>query len=237
MNLILFDAEEIGRPLAADDVRAKHLLAVLRRRPGDTFDAGIVDGPRGKGTLLKAGPAGIEWSFGSESPSPDFDPITLIAGLPRPQTARKILSEAAALGVRAMRFVATDKGEPSYRSSTLWTTGEWRRHVRAGVEQAFATRIPEVVWGLSLAEALDGAGSGTALIALDNYEASASLATVSLSAQVALAIGSERGWSAPERGLLRERGAALAGLGRRVLRTETACVAALAIVRARMGLF
>ena len=60
--------------------------------------------------------------------------------LPRPQTARKILNEATSLGVASIRFFRSEKGEPGYRASTLWTTGEWRRHLVDGASQAFDTR-------------------------------------------------------------------------------------------------
>ena len=56
MNLILFEAGEVGSPLALTDPRAIHLLRVLKRRKGDLFDAGIVNGPRGKGTVAAIGP-------------------------------------------------------------------------------------------------------------------------------------------------------------------------------------
>ena len=48
---------------------------------------------------------------------------------------------------------------------------------------------------------------------------------------------SNPGWSARDRAFLRANGFALAHLGTRVLRTETAVVAAVALVKARLGLF
>ena len=56
-------------------------------------------------------------------------------------------------------------------------------------------------------------------------------------AAVVLAVGSERGWTAAERDVLRRDGFVLAGLGRRVLRTETAAIAALALAKSAMGLW
>ena len=50
-----------------------------------------------------------------------------------------------------------------------------------------------------------------------------------------LAIGSERGWTEGEVDLLEERGFRMAGLGRRILKTETAAVAAVALLLARLG--
>jgi len=236
VNLILFAAAEIAQPLARADARAQHLLAVLRRKEGDSFDAGLVNGPRGRGTIVAIAPEELRLAFVWGPAPPPLDPIVLIIGLPRPQTARKILQEATALGVGGMHFVRTDRGEANYAQSTLWQSGEWQRHLRAGAEQAFDTRLPEISHGRSLAEALPGAAGG-AKLALDNYEGSGPLGAAAIDPPVALAIGPERGWSEAERALLRGRGFSLVHLGARVLRTETACVASVAIVKARLGWF
>jgi RsmE family RNA methyltransferase len=71
---------------------------------------------------------------------------------------------------------------------------------------------------------------GCSRIALDNYEASHRMAPAPM--PLALAFGPERGWSPAERAILREIGFELAHLGPRVLRTETAVVAALSIAKA-----
>ena len=43
LNLILFSSPETNAPIPRSDPRAVHLLEVLRRREGDTFDAGLID--------------------------------------------------------------------------------------------------------------------------------------------------------------------------------------------------
>lgn len=238
MNLLLFEPAEAAAPLPRRDPRAVHLLDVLRRREGDTFDAGLVDGPRGKGTLVAVGAEALTLAFAWGPPPPPPDPITLLAGLPRPQTARDILRDATTLGVAAIHFVATEKGDPGYAQSSLWHAGEWRRHVRLGAEQAFDTRLPEVTHGRALADVLAALPAGATRLALDNYESPAPLGGLAISAgaPVVVAVGSERGWSAGERERLRAGGFVFVHLGSRVLRTETACLAALTLVRAKLGL-
>lgn len=237
LNLILFHPDEISRPLPRADTRAGHLLQVLRRRPGDTFDAGLIDGPRGKGTIVALTPEHLELAFTWSAEPPPLDPIVLLIGLPRPQTARKILQEAAALGVAAVHFVRTDKGEPSYADSTLWTTGEWERHVQAGAAQAFCTRLPQVSHGHLLADQLNALPVDSSRLALDNYEAPIPLSKchVLRDTSTVVALGSERGWSAGERDLLRAHEFTFAHLGPRVLRLETAVVAAVALIKAQRG--
>ena len=238
VNIILFDSTEIDQPLARSDRRAAHLLTVLRRGPGDSFDAGIINGAQGKATLCTVADESLTFLFTAQIAAPLRDPVTLVIGLPRPQTARDILRDATTLGVAALHFVLTEKGERGYAQSTLWSTGEWRRHVIAGAEQAFATAIPDVTWGRSLA-AVTTALTAPRRLALDNYESPSSLRDwqpAADGAEVVLAIGGERGWANAERALLRLHGFEFFHLGPRALRTETACTAALAIVRTKLGL-
>jgi len=239
VNLILFDPHEVSAPLPRRDPRAQHLLEVLDRREGGTFDAGLINGPRGKGQIEKITPLALTLSFAWGEPPPPLDPIILLIGLPRPQTARKILQESTALGVNALHFFAAEKTGPGYVSSTLWTSGEWRRHLLAGAEQAFCTRLPEVTHGLTLDAALEKTAAAATRLALDNYEAPAPLHKHPLAAgaSVLLALGPERGWSAAERDFLRAHNFSLVHLGQRVLRAETAAVAAVTLIKAQLGLF
>ncbi len=237
MNIVLFEESELGRELPLGDERAVHVLKVLRRGVGDDFDVGLVNGPKGKAVLKAILDTGLVLDFSWGEAEPDLLPIDLVVGLSRPQSMRKILNEATTLGVRSIRFVATERGEPSYAESKLWSTGEWRRHVVAGVAQAFTTRLPQVSWGMSLEEALGELDELGCRLALDNYEGTVRLgkALVGAHGALALAIGSERGWTGKERDLLRDAGWVLAGMGDRVLRTETAVVAAVAVVRELLG--
>jgi RsmE family RNA methyltransferase len=110
--------------------------------------------------------------------------------------------------------------------------------VLAGAAQAFDTRVPEVSHGATLAETFPRLPSTATRLALDNYEATVPLSGCPLPAgsAVVLAVGPERGWSAGERDQLRSNGFTLAGLGTRVLRTETAVIAALTLVKSGRGL-
>lgn len=236
MNIVLFEPSEASLPLPRADRRAQHVLEVLRCGVGDRFDAGLIDGPRGKATIVSFDGIGLTLEFTWGEEPPPLDPITLIVGLPRPQTARKILGEATAMGVGTMHFVTSRRGEASYSRSKLWTTDEWRRHLIEGAAQAFSTRLPVVSAGRTLAEALEALPDHSCRLALDNYEAERPLSGATIAAPAVLASGPERGWSAEERDLLRAGGFELVHLGERVLRVETACLVAVALAKAKMGL-
>ncbi len=235
MNLVLFEPAELAAPLPLADPRAQHILKVLRRAPGDTFVAGLVNGPLGLATLVSAGASALVLAFRPEREPPALPPVTLLIGLPRPQTARDLLRDAATLGAARIHFVATERADPNYAASSLWTSGEWRRHLLAGAAQACDTRLPAVTWTHTLSSALATLPhvSGAARLALDNYEASAPLADAlrdAAAGELVLALGPERGWGPADRAALRAAGFTLSSLGERVLRLETAAAVALGIV-------
>lgn len=240
MNLVLFRRDECPGVLPASDARARHIVSVLRCTPGGMFACGLVNGPRGRARVERLDESGVHLSFDWEpQPPPPLAPLVLLVGLPRPQTARKVLGEATTLGAAKLIFFRSQRGEASYGDSTLWRSGEVQRLLEAAAAQAFCTRLPEVQRTDDLITAVSAfsAGPGSRL-ALDNYEAEAALADAPLAGVPAtLAVGSERGWSSAERAVLREHKFTLAHLGPRVLRTETACTAALAVLKTRLGLW
>lgn len=138
----------------------------------------------------------------------------------------------------SLRFVQTEKSEPGYARSSLWRTNEWQTHLINGAAQAFCTRLPVVTHHESLASAIGDLPAHAQGVAMDNYESPVALGQWPLPSDrpLVLALGAERGWSAGEREALRSAGFAFAHLGPRVLRTETACIAALAILKAKLGL-
>lgn len=238
VNLVLLHPPEIGRPIPRADRRVQHVLTVLRRAPGEEFDAGLVNGPRGKARLATLDATSATFTFTATHPAEPADALTLLVGLCRPQTARDILRDATTLGVAALHFVATERSEASYAASSLWRDDEWRRHVEAGAEQAFSTQLPEVTAGRPLADLLAALPpTPRTLLALDNYEATAALAACPAprTQPLVLALGPERGWGPRDRADLRAAGFTLAHLGSRVLRLETAVIAALTLAKSTRG--
>ncbi len=235
MNIILFDADEIGAPISRTDRRIVHIFDVLRRKVGDAIDVGLVNGPRGKAVLTSATDDWVEFEFQWYQAPPGLLRIDLIVGLARPQTCRKILQEATSLGVSRILLVASDRGETSYAQSKLWTTDQWKSLVRAGVEQAFTTRFPAVEFGLTLNEAIALTSSADRKICLDNYEATVGVSNaVGDANSVVLVVGAERGWTQRERALFIAHRFTMAHLGPRPLRTETATIASISIVASKL---
>lgn len=236
MNIVLLTEEEIGRPLPLGDPRAAHLLKVLKVAEGDLFDVGLIDGPRGKARVTTIDARAIQFECAFSSEIPQLTDVIMLVGLPRPPSARRMLKDLTAQGAGELHFVVTEKGEKSYLNSRLWSNREYERLVREGAAQAFCTRLPKVSVHSSLSDCLEGIEGPTDRLALDNYESSLPLGAYRPHHNRAvLAVGAERGWSAAERDLLRAHEFTLASVGQRVLKTETAAIASLAIVLAKRG--
>ncbi len=238
MNLVLFDTREEASLLAPADLRARHVREVLRMGQGDEFFVGLVNGPRGKAVILEDGPSGMALRVAWEEKTDASQPLCALVGLPRPQTARDVLREAATLGVAQLWFFRPEKGEPSYADSRLWTGPEWQTLLRRGAEQAFSTILPEVRHFADLQTALAALPAAATRIGLDVYEGAAPFSRLApVEGPLALAIGSERGWSSSERACLCAAKFTLAHLGPRVLRTESALVAGFSVWMAARGLY
>ncbi|NLZ77843.1 MAG: 16S rRNA (uracil(1498)-N(3))-methyltransferase [Spirochaetales bacterium] len=234
MNIVLFETLEARNILAPDDYRAGHIKKILKLKEGDSFKAGVVDVSTGVSTITRVGKKGIEFTYVEEKPAESLYPITLLVGMVRPISMRRILREAVSLGVGRLILVPTDTGEKSYVQAGLYTSGEYRSILLDGAMQSGQCRLPEVVFTASLDEEYPYEG---VRIALDNIEGSISLDHVETDPEqgVTLAVGPERGFSDRERILLRERGFILATFGNRILRTETICSAAVRVLLSRLG--
>lgn len=258
MNIILFEQGELFLPRR--DERALHLLKVLRKNKGDSFDAGVIGGKLGTGIIQQITDAGLECSLTLDTDPPPRTPIRLGVGFPRPIQLRRLLRDTASFGLMAVDLISTELGEKSYRDTKLLggpaglgcpamlgSTGAMTALIE-GAAQARDTRLPELARYSSLGAWLQTIGRqqlpGTR-IAADNVRPAGNFSgisppslhdAVSGGIPVTLAIGAERGWSDRERGLLEQAGFIRLSMGTRALRTETACTAAIILLMEKIGL-
>jgi 16S rRNA U1498 N3-methylase RsmE len=263
MNLILFEEHELGKPLPRRDERTIHLLKVLHKKAGEYFDAGVLGGQRGTGTIEKVNLDG-SLRYGLhlfEDPLPR-SALRMAVGFPRPIQLRRLLRDLSSLGVSAIDLVGTDLGDKNYRDTNLLNDGGARAALIEGAVQSRDTTIPALaVWpalddwlgerpwdkpamdkpttekpGAEKALWPRGLSSLTLLVAADNLRPEGSLARLSpMRRRVVLAVGPERGWSDRERDLLEKEGFLRLSMGERALRTETACVAAAVLALEKIG--
>lgn len=237
MNIILFDGEPF---FAAGDSRLVHIKKILKKKVGDTFRAGIYNGSSGTATIVEMDDAGLRFEFTEEYPVKPLYPVHLVVGFPRPIQLKRLLRDVSSLGVSSITLCGTELGEKSYRESTLVDRGSALESIREGCIQSGATAIPELYMADSVLEALDGFSDSFFTIVLDTANPDSTLGRapfegVSARNPLVLVVGSERGWSARERVLFRTRQCMICSLGSRILRTETAATASLAIALSCAG--
>ena len=233
MNLVLITADEAKTGLPPDDARARHLRETVGLAVGGSFHVGIENRLRGIATITTLAPQ-LTFAVAWEKSLQARLPLTVLVGLPRPQTAKKVLHDLASLGAARIVFFESAKGDPGYLTSSLWKDGEWREHVLKGTEQACSTLVPEVTRVGSLAEALIGLDANAWKLALDPYEATGAPEVSSPAKAAVLAIGPERGFAEEERTGLRNAGFAFAHLGDRILRVEAAALVGGALMLAQL---
>lgn len=249
-------AREIAIPRA--DRRYEHILKVLKKAPGDEISAGSADGFLGMARILSVSDAEIRLSFRPEKPAEPLHPLRLILGFPRPIQANRILKDISSLGAAQIWLTVTELTEKSYMKSDIFANREFSSALIEGAEQAGNPRLPEVKTFWSLKRALDAldaldtnnaaekqglselipqfAASGTRIALHPDSQAVPISALSLLEKPVTLAIGSERGWTEQEAALLQHYGFTICSMGRRILKTETATVAAVSIILSKLNL-
>ena len=229
-----------GTTVALPDTAAGHLLRVLRLGVGDACVLFNGDGRDYDARIVAAGKrdASVEVTAARELDNESPLRIVLLQALARGEKMDWIVQKATELGVAAIVPVHSERGEVKLDGERAdKRVAHWRSVAISACEQCGRARVPEVAAAEPLARAL-AALPASRRLTLDP-EAQASVATVDAATgqPLVLAIGPEGGWSPGDLALLRGAGFDGLRLGPRVLRTETAGMAAIAALQARLGDF
>ena len=237
MNLLLLDRGEIdtGGGVALSGMRAVHLLNVLRVAPGHQVRIGVLDGPRGTATVQSIADGAVVLRCAFDTEIPARPAIDLLLAVPRPKVMRRLWPQIAALGVGQIILTNAEKVERNYFDTHILAPETYRPLLIEGLQQSRDTRLPVVSihrqFKVLVEDRLDTLFTSGLRIVADPSATTPLTAVVRSSAagRMLLAIGPEGGWNAFELGLLQAHGFQPAGMGPRTLRTDTACVALLAL--------
>ena len=239
MNLFIVEPVEIsaGGHVTLSGARGHHLLNVLHVAPGHQVRIGVLDGPRGTATVQSIADGAVVLRCvleGDPAPRPAVD---LLLAVPRPKVMRRLWAQIAALGVGQIILTNAEKVERNYFDTHILTPETYRPLLIEGLQQSRDTRLPVVSihrqFRVLIEDQLDVLfASGLRVVADPSAVTPLTAVMRSNTAErTLLAIGPEGGWNAFELGLLRAHGFQPAGMGARTLRTDTACIALLAIAR------
>lgn len=228
-----------GEPLQLPAAASNHLVRVLRLSPGDAFVAFNGDGHDYHARLEQVGRAGALARIVDREMVDRESPlrVQLAQGIARGEKMDLILQKATELGVAAIQPLVTERTEvrldPERAAKRM---AHWRSVVASACEQSGRARLPGIASPIELSTLRVADANGALRLLLDprGGHAIRDLPTPS-AAGVLVAVGPEGGFSDLERGLLQDAGFTGLRLGPRVLRTETAGLAALAALQARFG--
>src|SRR3954470_23047053 len=237
MNLVLVERDEISATgeVTLSGPRAAHLLNVLRVEPGDGVRVGVVDGPCGVGTVRTIEDGGVRLSCVFDSATPPRPSVDLLLAVPRPKGMRRLWAQIAALGVGQILLTNAEKVERNYFDTHILSPATYRPLLIEGLQQARDTRLPVVSihrqFKILIEDRLDRLFESGVRVAADPSSPTplSDVVRAAPTGRLLLAIGPEGGWNAFELGLLEAHGFQRIGMGPRTLRTDTACVALLAL--------
>ena len=231
-----------GARLRLPDEAAAHLLRVLRLREGDAcvlfngdgydYDARVVAADKRGGEVELLARRAVD----NESPLR----IVLVQGIARGEKMDLILQKATELGVAAIVPVDAERTEVRLEGARLAKRlAHWRGVVASACGQCGRARLPALADPVDIGRIAGAVPEAGLRLTLDP-QGSHALSSLdprapSLAAGIALAIGPEGGWSPRDREHLRAAGFEGLRLGPRILRTETAGLAAIAALQALYG--
>jgi 16S rRNA (uracil1498-N3)-methyltransferase len=226
-----------GAEIALPESAARHALAVLRLQVGDVLTLFNGDGGEYLASLVAVNKQEARVRVAEYRAVERESPlaITLALGISAGERMDYSLQKAAELGVTAIAPLATER-------SVVKLAGEradkrlqhWQNVVIAACEQCGRNRVPAVAPVQTLFAYLAGVDKSARLLML-SPDAAAPLKTVPPCAAAVLLVGAEGGFSQAEREAAQASGFEAVSLGPRILRTETAPVAALAALQTLWG--
>lgn len=218
---------------------AAHIVRSLRMSAGDSLTLCDGAGADYACTIVSASPERVVLRAGPPSPSRGEPtvPVVLFQGLPKGEKMDWIVQKAVELGAAAVvPFLAARSVSRPDGPAALKKAQRWQKIADEAAKQSQRGRLPEVSAPVTFEEACRRARQTSRTVVL--YEGGGEPLRRLLAPapeSLALFVGPEGGFEPQEVGALQAQGAAAATLGARILRTETAPLAALSAVMFATG--
>jgi len=231
-------ALEPGCEIVVDGKAAHYLGRVLRLGIGEVIVLFNGDGHDYVAELVRFGKGEVALAVNSRLPgaSEPAMKITIVQAISRGERMDQTLQKCTELGAAHFQPLLSERVEVKLKSDKLSSRVEhWQGVVISACEQSGRAVIPEVLDPVTLYEWLASNRDEQRLVLAPG--AAKPLTTVEFSGHVAIAVGPEGGFSESEQEQMAVNGIQAVSLGPRVLRTETAAPAAVAVIQALAGDF
>ena len=216
--------------------QAEHMARVLRTQPGMEADV-VAGGHVFHAEVAAITPREVRFNLIAELEADPALPLTLVLAIYKFDRMEWAIEKATELGVAAIAPVVARRTEKHLAEAAEKRSERWRRIVIESSQQSRRSDVPMIHEPASLSSRVRAASAATRIV-LAEQERTTTLCNALNEAVAAagtemptleIAIGPEGGWAPEEEALFDANGWRAASLGPRILRAETAAIAALAV--------
>jgi 16S rRNA (uracil1498-N3)-methyltransferase len=217
--------------------QAAHMARVLRAQPGMEADV-VAGGHVFHAEVAAVSPDEVRFNLVAEVQADPAMPVTLVVAVYKFDHMEWAIEKATELGVAALAPVIAQRTEKHLAQAAEKRAERWRRIAHEASQQSRRSDVPVIHNPTLLATRVRAAAETTRIVLAEQERTTTLRRLIEEAVEAAgeempaleIAIGPEGGWAPAEEALFDANGWRAATLGPRILRAETAAIAALAVV-------
>lgn len=217
--------------------QAEHMVRVLRAQPGMEADV-VAGGHVFHAQVAAVSPAEVRFNLIAEIQADPALPVTLAMAVYKFDRMEWAIEKATELGVAGFAPMIARRTEKHLAAAANKRVERWRRIVHEAAQQSRRSDVPIIHEPAPLASVVRAASGATRIVLAEQERTTTLRQAIEEVATAArgemptleIAIGPEGGWAPEEEALFDANGWRAVSLGPRILRAETAAIAALAVV-------
>jgi 16S rRNA (uracil1498-N3)-methyltransferase len=218
--------------------QAEHMARVLRAEVGSEADV-VAGGRVFHARVTSISNHEVRFTLIAELRADPALAVTLVVSIYKFDRMEWALEKATELGVRTVVPVIARRTEKHLAQAAEKRAERWRRIVHEAAQQSRRSDVPLIHDPTTLAARVRASSTATRIVLAEQerttalriaIEEAASQAAGQKMPELEIAIGPEGGWAPDEEALFDSNGWRAVSLGPRILRAETAAIAALVVV-------
>ncbi|HVJ06908.1 MAG TPA: 16S rRNA (uracil(1498)-N(3))-methyltransferase [Acidisarcina sp.] len=221
--------------------QAMHLVRVLRAQAGMEYDV-VAGGQVWHGVIASISPEEVRFNLVAEVKADPALPITLLISIFKFDRMEWAIEKATELGVQSLVPVIARRSEKHLALAAEKRVERWRRIAHEAAQQSRRSDVPLIEDPAPLKVAARTQEDSVRLVLAEQERGTTlrqMMSEVLIAAgdevpSIRVAIGPEGGWASDEAALLDAEGWRSVSLGPRILRAETAAIAALSVIAAML---